>query len=69
MYCLCCLTHKNVLRYLSFQDNRSLSEAKTAIRFHEQDSINQMEEMARLEECLKIGESELETIRESLKCM
>ena len=69
MYCLCCLTHKNVLRYLSFQDNHGLSEAKTAIRFHEQDLINQVEEMARLEECLKIEESELETIRESLKCM
>jgi len=69
MYCLCCLTRKNVLRYISFQDNHGLSEAKTSVRFNEQDLIGQMEEMARLEESLKIEESELETILESLKGM
>ncbi|CAB4429885.1 unnamed protein product [Rhizophagus irregularis] len=48
-------------------DRHNFSEAKTAIKFNEQDLVDQMEVMTRLERSLGAQEIELEAIRESLK--
>ncbi|GBB86291.1 hypothetical protein RclHR1_12710001 [Rhizophagus clarus] len=57
---------KKVLKEISADNNR-LSEAKTAVKFNEQDKVDQMKEMSHLERSLGDHEIELETIRESLK--
>ncbi|CAG8508683.1 13626_t:CDS:10, partial [Acaulospora morrowiae] len=48
-------------------ERHALSEAKTSIRYNEDDLVKRKQEIKRLEESLEAEERELEVIRESLK--